>query len=122
MIILITNSQIQRLKNDKSLQVEDVIKPLPDYTSTCQRIRLFICGIILLIVTIIFATLSLFSIFSKIIEFGITNNTNYHDDLIYFINFLKEDWHYSLLIPILFPWSVILGWLGWLGFKLYRHN
>eukprot|EP01083_Nonionella_stella_P069928 186767_1 len=123
-------SQIQRLQKNKELRVEDVITPLPDYTSTYERIKLFICGVFMLTITIICATLTLFSIFSKIIDFNITHNTiqsifgvhGFSDEIQFVIDFLKEDWHYCLLLPILLPWSVILGWLGWIGFKLYRHN
>lgn len=123
-------SQIQRLKSDKTLRVEDVISSSPDYTSTSHRIKLFICGIIMLICTTIFATLTLYSIFSKVFNLNISNDkiksifflNNYYDEIRIIIDFLINDWHYCLLIPILIPWSVILGWFGWIGFKLYRHN
>ena len=123
-------SQIQRLKSDKKLRVEDVINQPPDYNSISQRIKLFVCGIIMLICTIIFATITLYSIFSKIFDLNINDDTiksvsfltNYHDKIRVIIDFLINDWHYCLLIPILIPWSVILGWFGWIGFKLYRHN
>ena len=118
------------MKNDKSLRVEDVIRPPPDYSSASKRIKLFFCGILLLICTIIFATLTLYSIFSKVFDLSISDTTiesiayfnNYHHEIRIIIDFLINDWYYCLLIPILIPWSVILGWFGWIGFKLYRHN
>ena len=112
------------------MRVEDVIKQPPDYTSISQRIKLFICGVIMLICTTIFAILSLYSILSKVFNLNISNDQiksisllkDYHEQIRVIIDFLINDWHYCLLIPILIPWSVILGWFGWIGFKLYRHN
>ena len=81
-------SQIQRLKNDKQLRVEDVIKQPPDYTSTSQRIKLFICGILMLFCTIIFATFTLYSICSKIFDpyqFSKIIMTNYELLLIFLL-------------------------------------
>ena len=123
-------SAIQRLKHDKSLKVQDIIKPSPDYSSPCERIKLFFCGIFLLISITIFSSTTLFAILSKAIDFDISNDmiravplaASYEFQLMQILTFLQNDWHYCLLIPILFPLSVILGWFGWIGFKLYRHN
>ena len=39
-----------------------------------------------------------------------------------FLDFLKDDTYYSLLIPLLIP-TIILGiYLNWLSMKFYRHN
>ena len=109
-------SAIQKLKHDKSLKIEDIAQALPDYSSPCERVKLCLCGTALLLFSFTFAAAALFGIASKVIDFEID------DDAIQIVRFLQGDWHYCLLVPVLFPLSVILGWFGWLGFKLYRHN
>ncbi len=38
------------------------------------------------------------------------------------LDFLREDYFYSLLIPLLIPVAIVTIYLNWLGLKFFRHN
>jgi len=38
------------------------------------------------------------------------------------VDFLAGDWHYSLLLPLTIPVTLVAVYLNWLAMKFYRHN
>ena len=38
------------------------------------------------------------------------------------IDFLSDDWHYSLLLPMCIPATLLAIYLNWFALKFFRHN
>jgi hypothetical protein len=38
------------------------------------------------------------------------------------LDFIKDDYYYSLLLPLLLPTLILALYLNWLSMKFYRHN
>ena len=38
------------------------------------------------------------------------------------LDFLRQDYYYSFLVPLLLPVSILTIYLNWLGMKFFRHN
>ena len=38
------------------------------------------------------------------------------------VDFLREDKHYSALLPLALPTTLIAVYVSWVGLKLFRHN
>jgi phosphatidylinositol N-acetylglucosaminyltransferase subunit Y len=38
------------------------------------------------------------------------------------LDYLRNDWYYSLLVPLTIPVALVAIYLNWLGMKLFRHS
>lgn len=38
------------------------------------------------------------------------------------VDALREDWYYSLLVPLTIPVAFVAIYLNWLSMKFFRHN
>ena len=73
----------------------------------------FITGLLLLLGTFVFFVVGMYSVVVAkwMPETG-------HP----FLDFLRTDDHYSLLVPLLIPVLVVTAYFNWLGMKFFRHN
>ncbi len=70
-------------------------------------------GWILLFVTFLFFTVGMYSVliskFMPVVGHPV-------------LDFLREDFHYTLLPVFIIPVFIIVVYLNWLGMKFFRHN
>ena len=70
-------------------------------------------GIFLIIIAFLFFFINFYSIFiSKLLPY--TGNS--------FLDSVKEDRYYCLLLPVFIPATAIFVYFNWLSLKFFRHN